>query len=646
MLNMKSARELKLRNFVKEKLSLYSGRVSTLSSRNQSNNKHTKTTKIIKHSSNNNTTNSKSNSKNLSRAKSPLRSFLLKTEQRAHKSLYRYNPTQDTYNIKVINDIIYDEKKHIVSLFRNFLLWDETSDFLKRFYYKIESVDRLPRITGYYEKYTMFPPVYFALEDVVHIMGKFVKKKKRYLEKIEENEDNVEETHKKKEIKDFNCIINPKEINETNTFLTNVDNNNTLMNSIGGINMLLGHEFTNEDNTFTESNINNNESRTLIEFDITKEMNSNADIKNYKKIEIKKLDFTKLNNKQNDIKNNTERVKLNLPTSTKSSSKPKNVYTTHVSKKKPKTNLVIPQKTLVNHMNSQPIKFNSIENLLRIVRYPNRSNQSSRISSSSKAKLKKKTKTNLVINTNRDSSKINKKNSISHSKQKKKLNVINTNPNTNINIAPSSIYNINLNLNLGHTTRVKTSINNSNSTNNKKSNSTTANKISHNTSNSNSNQNLNHKHHNIPSIVRAAFVPKTKINMKTSYTKASKTKGKIKEKSLYDLNLNNVHISIRKQPSANVNTSNTQGVNININCGHKMSRNDNKINGTVTHSTQTNRGKHRVIPIKEKNVYHDNSVSLHKVKKKIKIDKKYPLTSRNEKESIPYELIRKIIKKI
>ena len=73
--------------------------------------------------------------------------------------------------------------------------------------------------------------------------------------------------------------------------------------------------------------------------------------------------------------------------------------------------------------------------------------------------------------------------------------------------------------------------------------------------------------------------------------------------------------------------------------------NDNKINGTVTHSTQTNQ-KHRVIPIKDKKIYHDNSVSLHKVKKKIKLDKKYPLTSRNERESIPYELIRKIIKKI
>ena len=268
---MKSARELKLRNFVKDKLSLYSGRVSTLSSRNQSNTKHTKTTKIIKHSSNNNTINSKSTSKNFSRAKSPTKSLLLHTEQLAHKFLYRYNPTEDTYNIKVINDIIYDEKKHIVSLFRNFLLWDETSDFLKRFYYKIESVDRLPRITGYYEKYTMFPPVYFALDDVVHIMGKFVKKKKRYLEKIEENEDNVEETHKKKEVKEFNCIINPKEINSSNTMLTNADNN-TIMNSIGGIKMLLGHEFSNEDNTFTESNanINYNESRMLIEFDITK----------------------------------------------------------------------------------------------------------------------------------------------------------------------------------------------------------------------------------------------------------------------------------------------------------------------------------------------------------------------------------------
>ncbi len=100
-------------------------------------------------------------------------------------------------------------------------------------------------------------------------------------------------------------------------------------------------------------------------------------------------------------------------------------------------------------------------------------------------------------------------------------------------------------------------------------------------------------------------------------------------------------------------TTNAQGVNININCG-KMSRNDNKGIANMQ-STQTNKAKHRVIPIKEESTmkkrsigYHENSVSLGKLRKKIKIDigKKYPLTSRNEKESIPFELINKIIKKI
>ena len=48
MSNLKSAREIKLRNFVKDKLSLYSAKVSNLNSRNQSNAKCTKTNKIIK----------------------------------------------------------------------------------------------------------------------------------------------------------------------------------------------------------------------------------------------------------------------------------------------------------------------------------------------------------------------------------------------------------------------------------------------------------------------------------------------------------------------------------------------------------------------------------------------------------------------
>ena len=79
MSNLKSAREIKLRNFVKDKLSLYSAKVSNLNSRNQSNAKCTKTNKIIKQNIiTNMNTNQKEkeknyincNTKNLSRGKS------------------------------------------------------------------------------------------------------------------------------------------------------------------------------------------------------------------------------------------------------------------------------------------------------------------------------------------------------------------------------------------------------------------------------------------------------------------------------------------------------------------------------------------------------------------------------------------------
>ena len=59
-----------------------------------------------------------------------------------------------------------------------------------------------------------------------------------------------------------------------------------------------------------------------------------------------------------------------------------------------------------------------------------------------------------------------------------------------------------------------------------------------------------------------------------------------------------------------------------------MSRNDNKGIANMQ-STQTNKAKHRVIPIKEESTmkkrsigYHENSVSLGKLRKKIKIEKK------------------------
>ena len=45
----------------------------------------------------------------------------------------------DYYNVKVINDIIYNDETHLVSMFKDYLILDDISEFLKRSYREDES---------------------------------------------------------------------------------------------------------------------------------------------------------------------------------------------------------------------------------------------------------------------------------------------------------------------------------------------------------------------------------------------------------------------------------------------------------------------------------------------------------------------------
>ena len=127
------------------------------------------------------------------------------------KNLKKYSTTKLKYNTYIINSIIFDQKNHIVAEFKNYLLWDESSEFLKRFYHQIESFDRLPSITQYYETYTLFAPKYFGLEGpLILIMNEWTKKKRKYLEYLEDKED------KKKNKDNYHYNYNFKNIINTN----------------------------------------------------------------------------------------------------------------------------------------------------------------------------------------------------------------------------------------------------------------------------------------------------------------------------------------------------------------------------------------------------------------------------------------------
>jgi hypothetical protein len=77
----------------------------------------------------------------------------------------KYLTSREYYNVKIINDIIYNENTHIVSVFKDYLIFDDVSEFLKRFYNKLEAVQRLPKMFEFYEKYSKIFPNYVIIPE-------------------------------------------------------------------------------------------------------------------------------------------------------------------------------------------------------------------------------------------------------------------------------------------------------------------------------------------------------------------------------------------------------------------------------------------------------------------------------------------------
>ena len=70
----------------------------------------------------------------------------------------------DYYNVKVINDIIYNDETHLVSMFKDYLILDDISEFLKRSYREDESRPRLSKIYNFYSQFSKVFPNYIILD--------------------------------------------------------------------------------------------------------------------------------------------------------------------------------------------------------------------------------------------------------------------------------------------------------------------------------------------------------------------------------------------------------------------------------------------------------------------------------------------------
>jgi hypothetical protein len=180
---MKSAREPKLKTYISSNLSAWDTRSGKRSSSKSERNSILSTLR-----------------RRLTTSQSDLTKRVITT------TLNKYNSTPDKFYAKITNDIIYDEKKHLVCLFKDYLLWDEYSDFLKRFYMLDESTQRIPGYCSYYSKYSIMRPVYFRFNSS-HIMYKNFKKHRKYFELIEENEERLRYLEENPEPSEFSKLI-------------------------------------------------------------------------------------------------------------------------------------------------------------------------------------------------------------------------------------------------------------------------------------------------------------------------------------------------------------------------------------------------------------------------------------------------------
>lgn len=87
----------------------------------------------------------------------------------------KYTTTTEFYNAKIVHDIMYNENNEIVSVFKDYLIMDDLTEFLKRSYVKEDWELRLPKIFKFYDSYSSPHPNYAVLPENKYLFRNFTK---------------------------------------------------------------------------------------------------------------------------------------------------------------------------------------------------------------------------------------------------------------------------------------------------------------------------------------------------------------------------------------------------------------------------------------------------------------------------------------
>ena len=238
--------------------------------RNTKNKKKKKLLKVTEYEQGNNNESSFNTKRDINN--NPYRKFLL------YKLRKKYEAKIYIYDIKKVNELIFNIPSHFTATFKEYLLKEEEAEFLKRIYHKTELHKKLKNIFYFYEKYSKIFPNYIVIPEG-HYLYKNILKKQKMIDKLQRIKE--EESKNKKQLLEvsFNTIF-------TNGAIDSIYSNN--VDPLNNINLA---------NIISMDNIGKNEDQEVIQIqNIIKNIENNekfTEIKNTESLTKKQIIYKK-----------------------------------------------------------------------------------------------------------------------------------------------------------------------------------------------------------------------------------------------------------------------------------------------------------------------------------------------------------------
>ena len=317
----------------------------------------------------------------------------------------KYSKFEYSYSLFCTNNLIFNEKCRIVARFKDYLVLDDSTEFLRRFYSKKELRSRLKKIFNFYESYCKIFPNYMILPES-QFLYRNIRKKQKMIDAFNEIKKEEEENRKHLKIglsddkrKNANVVFTKKIQESIERYHPSLSNilSNTFMSDIN-------NEFENDNN------------KSIVTISLSSQ---------------KPINFNEINKEINPFDNK--------------------YFTPNMGS--------FTEKNFNDNINNSQ---NSIFKIVQILNNNNNFNENLPFSNNEENtqinNINPKEKTNKNKNIINNNSKKNNKINLNKNITKKNNNINNTNNNTNTN----NNKNINTIIAINKHTRVKTNLNNSN----------------------------------------------------------------------------------------------------------------------------------------------------------------------------------------